>query len=480
MAAESTAIGFYTDFSSMGKLWWPALRSWVAGKTDDAATTDVAGRDDAPSKADDESHAVQRRSDPPEVVGSGQLIICGSTHGLNESIDSDQVIAAFGFIKTVCSVQMGEDYTQGSFLPDSCRTSPCARAVDLVNASCASSFLAPGFSRAAFWPLFSPVASKCSLHSRATTPTVRITDPIRHLNPVTALNSGCRGQLTDGMGRDGYKASVSGQDIVVLQAAPGEEVTLVITTQYLPPGDSVRLYATGKVVGQGLMTLTGTDLPMQGGRAYHSIGGKMAVRAITMSEASGVPSWFSFDYTLSSNATDCPPPPPPPPPPAFCKNCLCLFGCESAGSFSNDEWCDAPWTGVAGSDPDLTGSMGTRENVAGHPVTCAGTLWRTKEQCVSGCWGREFGYAACVGPWFPPGSSEWSSPTWTPCGAPPPAACGEPHSKNAGCHCCSECQTYCPGHSSNCHGSGDPKLACCASSCGLGCLSCDYYCDPSC
>jgi hypothetical protein len=28
---RASAIGFYTDFSSMGDVWWPALRSWVAG-----------------------------------------------------------------------------------------------------------------------------------------------------------------------------------------------------------------------------------------------------------------------------------------------------------------------------------------------------------------------------------------------------------------------------------------------------------------
>jgi hypothetical protein len=28
----STAIGFYTDFSSMGEVWWPALRGWLTPK----------------------------------------------------------------------------------------------------------------------------------------------------------------------------------------------------------------------------------------------------------------------------------------------------------------------------------------------------------------------------------------------------------------------------------------------------------------
>ena len=28
---QASAIGFYTDFSSMGDVWWPALRSWLAG-----------------------------------------------------------------------------------------------------------------------------------------------------------------------------------------------------------------------------------------------------------------------------------------------------------------------------------------------------------------------------------------------------------------------------------------------------------------
>jgi hypothetical protein len=28
---QASTIGFYTDFSSMGDVWWPALRSWLVG-----------------------------------------------------------------------------------------------------------------------------------------------------------------------------------------------------------------------------------------------------------------------------------------------------------------------------------------------------------------------------------------------------------------------------------------------------------------
>ena len=28
---QASTIGFYTDFSSMGDVWWPALREWITG-----------------------------------------------------------------------------------------------------------------------------------------------------------------------------------------------------------------------------------------------------------------------------------------------------------------------------------------------------------------------------------------------------------------------------------------------------------------
>jgi hypothetical protein len=44
--------------------------------------------------------------------------------------------------------------------------------------------------------------------------------------------------------------------------------------------------------------------------------------------------------------------------------------------------------------------------------------------------------------------------------------------------CCSKCN-WCQPYD-DCHGSSPDSWDCCASSCGMGCLSCDYQCDPSC
>ncbi len=437
---------------------------------------------------------------PQAAHGDGALLKCGSSNGADPAKDSEEMIAAFSFIKTVCSVDMGEDQKAGAFLPSTCRTPQCSRAVALVNASCAKAFSAPcppcSFLQQAFQPEFEPLAQLCAeRHARPTlTPVARISDPGLH---TIDMDSGCRGELADGMGPGGYRASPTGQDSVVLVAAPGEEVELVLKTLYLSRYDNIRLYTNGALGGDATATLVGQELPplVQSNRTFRSSGGKMAVLKVTGAGESGEASSFSFGYTLSAKASRCPPPPPPPPPPGYCSSCQCMFGCESAGSFSNDKWCDVPWT--RGSRlVEVTQRTPGRSQIGGRnashapvaagastgtpPVSCAGGEFPDKGRCIYACWQREFGFAACQGPFEPPGPTAWSSPNWTPCGAPPPPPCGEPHSKRAGCGCCSSCGTYCPQGSANCHGSSDKTLACCASSCGLGCLSCDYYCDPSC
>ena len=423
---------------------------------------------------------------PRAVGGDGALVRCGSSNGVDPAKDSEEVIAAFSFLKTVCSVDMGEDQVPGAFLPSSCRTAQCSRAVALVNASCATAFSVQSFLQQAFRPEFEPLLQLCAEQHRQpmATPVARISDP--KLRTIT-MDNGCRGELTDGMGPGGYHSSTSGQDSVVFVAAPGEEVELVLKTLYLASADNIRLYANGDLGGDATVVLMGQVLPplMQSNRTFRSRGGKMAVLKVTGLGETGEASSFSFDYVLSAQPTRCPPPPPPPPQPGYCSSCQCLFGCDSAGSFSNDHWCDVPWTkglqpvGVATTP---SGGPASRATAAARipPVTCDGAEFLDKDRCIYACWQREFGLAACQGPWSPPGPKAWSSPDWTPCAPPPPPPCGEPHSKSDGCWCCSRCTTYCPQGSANCHGSAHKELACCASSCGLGCLSCDNYCDPSC
>ena len=76
------------------------------------------------------------------AVGGGPLLPCGTS--TEESLD--QLQSAFVFAQSVCCTQLGEHCGASNIaLPTTCASAICARAVALVNASCAALLVSPSF-----------------------------------------------------------------------------------------------------------------------------------------------------------------------------------------------------------------------------------------------------------------------------------------------------------------------------------------------
>ena len=77
-----------------------------------------------------------------EPVGGGPLLPCGTT----DASSLNELQSAFVFAHGVCCTQLGETCGPSALgLPTTCASAICARAVALVNASCAALLVSPAF-----------------------------------------------------------------------------------------------------------------------------------------------------------------------------------------------------------------------------------------------------------------------------------------------------------------------------------------------
>eukprot|EP01046_Picozoa_sp_COSAG06_P057230 COSAG06_NODE_11090_length_1568_cov_4.834581_2_plen_181_part_00 len=77
-----------------------------------------------------------------EPVGGGPLLPCGTT----DASSFPELQQAFEFAHGVCCDQLGETCAPSALgLPTTCASAICARAVALVNASCAALLISPAF-----------------------------------------------------------------------------------------------------------------------------------------------------------------------------------------------------------------------------------------------------------------------------------------------------------------------------------------------
>eukprot|EP01046_Picozoa_sp_COSAG06_P036470 COSAG06_NODE_4024_length_4649_cov_240.051209_5_plen_177_part_00 len=77
-----------------------------------------------------------------EPVGGGSLLPCGTT----DASSFPELQHAFEFAHGVCCDQLGETCGPSALgLPTTCASAICARAVALVNASCAALLVSPAF-----------------------------------------------------------------------------------------------------------------------------------------------------------------------------------------------------------------------------------------------------------------------------------------------------------------------------------------------
>eukprot|EP01046_Picozoa_sp_COSAG06_P013985 COSAG06_NODE_855_length_11931_cov_20.218813_9_plen_178_part_00 len=95
-----------------------------------------------------------------ERVGGGPLLPCGTSTG--ESMNELQ--SAFVFAHGVCCTQLGETCASSAMgLPTTCASAICARAVALVNASCAALLVSPDFPVGiGFQPLLDTANDACA------------------------------------------------------------------------------------------------------------------------------------------------------------------------------------------------------------------------------------------------------------------------------------------------------------------------------
>jgi hypothetical protein len=95
-----------------------------------------------------------------ERVSSGPLLPCGANSG--ESMNELQ--SAFVFAHGVCCTQLGETCESSAMgLPTTCASAICARAVALVNASCAALLVSPAFPVGiGFQPLLDTANAACA------------------------------------------------------------------------------------------------------------------------------------------------------------------------------------------------------------------------------------------------------------------------------------------------------------------------------
>ena len=90
----------------------------------------------------------------------GPLLRCGSS----STADFDELSAAFKFARGVCCDQLSETCGPSAIgLPTTCASPICARAVALVNASCAALLVSPAFPVGiGFQPLLDGATAACA------------------------------------------------------------------------------------------------------------------------------------------------------------------------------------------------------------------------------------------------------------------------------------------------------------------------------
>eukprot|EP01046_Picozoa_sp_COSAG06_P019239 COSAG06_NODE_1364_length_9696_cov_14.104929_19_plen_150_part_00 len=95
-----------------------------------------------------------------ERVGGGPLLPCGTT----DASSFNELQQAFVFAHGVCCTQLGETCAASAMgLPTTCASAICARAVALVNASCAALLVSPAFPVGiGFQPLLDAANDACA------------------------------------------------------------------------------------------------------------------------------------------------------------------------------------------------------------------------------------------------------------------------------------------------------------------------------
>ena len=242
----------------------------------------------------------------------GSLLSCGTT----SATSLPELQHAFEFAHGVCCDQLGENCGPSAIgLPTTCTSSICARAVALVNASCAALLVSPAFPVGiGFQPLLDNATVACADAAAAETedePVVRAMSSRRVLRgpfpTCTALRSHCHllhasvhcclfvhvqrhviaghgqsaplslvaqggGLLTDGMGAGGHIGL--SQDWATVQAGASQVAQLDLRTLWLDKDNYLHV-----IVDEGEPTvLSRTVLPpvAGGGRRFRSKpGGKI-------------------------------------------------------------------------------------------------------------------------------------------------------------------------------------------------------------
>ena len=105
--------------------------------------------------------ALQPATASGEGGGGGVLLPCGTSGGSDPGGDSRQVLDVFHFVQGVCE-QRGETCPTGQFLPSSCASTECQRAVQLAVDSCDAVFSKDGFLKTAFGPFLDDVVAVCA------------------------------------------------------------------------------------------------------------------------------------------------------------------------------------------------------------------------------------------------------------------------------------------------------------------------------
>ena len=117
-----------------------------------------------------------------DAVGGGPLLLCGT--GTEEALP--QLQAAFEFVHGVCCAQLGEQCGPGGAigLPTTCASAVCARAVALMNASCAALLVSPSFPAGiGFQPMLDDANDACT---HAADAAGRVDEPVREQSSATS------------------------------------------------------------------------------------------------------------------------------------------------------------------------------------------------------------------------------------------------------------------------------------------------------
>jgi len=117
-----------------------------------------------------------------DAVGGGPLLPCGTS----TEKSFDQLQSAFVFVHGVCCTQLGERCGPGGAigLPTTCASAVCARAVALMNASCAALLVSPSFPAGiGFQPMLDDANDACT---HAADAAGRVDEPVREQSSATS------------------------------------------------------------------------------------------------------------------------------------------------------------------------------------------------------------------------------------------------------------------------------------------------------